>query len=170
MTTGEGQAWSDLAMLDQATRERSMHEQLTSVLALDEQARLAALKEMITAEYALDEAALRPFTMSRLRTWVAISREDMERARTLARGYDAVFDGLPAELAMRRARVVQTVAKSDLAPAEVDALFELIPSLVRQVPRAPGAAFNRPAAAKPAGDAGQPWWKFWQRKPAASQG
>jgi len=167
MATDDGRVWSDLAGLDQAARERGMHEHLISVLALEEAPRLEALRDMITAEYALDDAALRPFTISRLRTWVAIAQEDVERARLLARGYDTVFDALGAEMAMRRARIVQTVAKSDLAPGEVTALFELIPSLVRHVPRSAGSDFTRPAAAA-AGAGGAPWWKFWQRSPAAN--
>lgn len=168
MAADDGRAWSELATLDQVTRERSMHEHLMSVLALDDAPRLQALRDMITAEYALDEPSLRPFTISRLRTWVAIAQDDVERARLLARGYDTVFDGLPAEMAMRRARVVQTVAKSDFSPAEVEALFEVIPSLLRQVPRASTEHFARPAVATTAGTTA--WWKFWQRSATPTQG
>jgi len=171
-TTG-GAQWSALAALDEQERLRGMREQIDSVLAMEPEARGEALNAMVRAEYELDDAALRAFTASRLRLWAEIAEQDLESAQTLARGYDAVFDTLPANLAMRRASVVQSVVRGELAPEQVEKLFEVIPSMLRQVPRTPVAqASAQPTSKKAAKKAAAkarpitartPVWKFWAR-------
>ncbi|MEX1023393.1 MAG: hypothetical protein WD058_09630 [Dehalococcoidia bacterium] len=163
--------WGGLASQPESAQSEGMRSILAEVLALDDTHRLDVLEAMVRAEYALESDSLRAFTRSRLRTWIAISADDLEGAKSLARGYDAAFDRLPAELAMRRASTVQTVARSDLAADEVTALFDLIPSLVRQVPRATPAPISaaRTADAVTSGvnavvaAAARPWWKVWAR-------
>lgn len=171
-TTG-GAQWAALATLDETERLRGMREQVESVRAMEPEARGEALAAMVRAEYELDEPALRTFTTSRLRLWAEIAEQDLESARELAHGYDAVFDTLPANLAMRRASVVQSVVRGELTPEQVDRLFEVIPSMLKQVPRTPIAQTgNQPttkkamakAAAKAApARARSPFWKFWDR-------
>src|SRR5690606_32440398 len=113
---------------------------------------------MVRGEYGLTDAQLRTFTVSRLRAWLAVASNNMEGAQSLARGYDAAFDHLPADMAMRRSTTVQTVARQDLTTDEVQGLFDLIPSIVRQVPRAvPSAAHTPPTQQQ----AKKPFWKFW---------
>lgn len=154
-----GTAWAGLASRPEAERVGPMCDLLREVMSLPEDQRSAALNGMVRAEYALDEATLHSFTASRLRAWLRLAGDDMESARTLSRAWDQVFDGMPAETAMRRATVVQTVARSELNAEEVAVLFEFIPSIVRQIPRAPSSLSQRIAEAPPERDT--PWWKFW---------
>lgn len=151
-----------------------MAERFREVGALPEEEMLTRLQAMVQAEYALDDEALKPFTVSRLRTWLALKEEDLQLAQSLAHGYDTVFNRLPAQIAFRRAAMVQGIARDSLTMDEVEGLFELIPSLVRSVPRASSdtiarqAAANDLAASQLAAAGGvvvtqKPWWKFWER-------
>jgi len=148
--------WAALAGDSEGNRRSGMRAILDEVLGLDEAERSTAIEGMVQAEYALDDAQLRPFTVDRLRTWLTIAQDNMGGAQSLARGYDAAFDKLGAALAMRRSSMVQTVARHDLTPEEVTGLFDLIPSIVRQVPRAipPTRQYDKPERKKP-------FWKFW---------
>ncbi|MDO9443687.1 MAG: hypothetical protein Q7K37_00065 [Dehalococcoidia bacterium] len=154
-----GTTWAGFASQPEAERVGPMCDQLRAVMSLPEDQRVAALSGMVRAEYALDEATLHSFTASRLRAWLRLAGEDMELARSLSREWDHVFDGMPGDTAMRRATVVQTVARSELNAEEVSVLFEFIPSIVRQIPRAPSSLSQRVAEAPPERDT--PWWKFW---------
>ena len=158
MVTGSSHAerWATLAGESESGRVATMRAILEEVIALDDAERSHVIEGMVDAEYALDEAQLRTFTADRLRAWIAISQDNMDGASSLARGYDAAFDKLGATMAMRRSTVVQTVARHDLTPEEVLALFDLIPSLVRQVPRAAPRTqyYEKPTPKKP-------FWKFW---------
>lgn len=158
MVTGSSLAerWAALATDSEGDRRSAMRAILEEVLSLDEAERAATVEGMVQAEYALDDAQLRPFTIDRLRTWLAIAQDNMGGAQSLARGYDGAFDKLGAALAMRRSSMVQTVARHDLSPEEVTGLFDLIPSIVRQVPRAIPQTrhYDKPEPKKP-------FWKFW---------
>lgn len=151
--------WSGLSGTPESDRVGPMCDLLRGVMSLPETERTSTLRAMVQAEYALDDAALHSFTASRLRAWLRLAAEDMELARSLSRSWDQVFDGMPAQTAMRRATVVQTVARSELSAEEVGVLFEFIPSIVRQIPRAPSKLAQRVPEAPPERDA--PWWKFW---------
>lgn len=151
--------WGGLVAEPEPERSRSMREHFTSVLALDVDARAEALEEMVRSEYALEDDALRQFTTSRLRTWLSMPLDD---AIALAGGYDAVFERIPAHMAMRRAKIVQTVALHDLTPDEVEGLFALIPSLIKQVPRSNGQS-SATAAAPPPEPAKRKRWGVFGR-------
>lgn len=155
-SSNSAERWAALAGNSEGDRQMRMRAILDEVLALDEAERGTTIEGMVQAEYALDDAQLRPFTIDRLRTWLAIAQDNMGGAQSLARGYDAAFDKLGAALAMRRSSMVQTVARHDLTPEEVTGLFDLIPSIVRQVPRAipPTRHYEKPEPKKP-------FWKFW---------
>lgn len=151
--------WAALADLSPEERETRMADYCRTVVALDESARIEALAAMVRAEYALDEAALPDFTRSRLRAWIAIDQVDHELATRLARGYDTVFLTLPAATAMRRASVVQGVARHHLTAEELERLFALIPSIVQQVPRLKQDVLT--TTDRRAQHAARPWWRFW---------
>jgi hypothetical protein len=166
------QSWAELAHRDESERGQEMAARCREVAALPEEERIARLEAMVRAEYSLADEELRPFTLSRLRAWLALKDEDDEQAKLLAHGYDSVFNRLPGDMAMRRATVVQGIAREKLAIEEIEQLFELIPSLMRSVPRSRTDTVSRQAAANAAArEAGavaadQPWWKFWTRLPA----
>ena len=164
-------SWSDLAAQTAADRLPLMIERCREVAALPDPERLDQIEGMVRAEYALDDPLLADFTTSRLRAWLAVESQASGGAETLARGYDAVFNRLPAAMALRRASMVQRIARNVLTPEEVDRLFVLIPSIVQHVPRAgisPVSQSRRapriPAVATATvGGGSRPWWKFWGR-------
>jgi AcrR family transcriptional regulator len=160
-----GNEWAGLASVPEPERRERMVAALGRVLEQDESQRIATLRGMVEAEYALDDESLRSFTASRLRAWIALSERDMEQARTIARGYDAVFAGMTGTLAMRRSSTVQTVVRTDFTAEEIDRLFELIPSMIQQMPRrvAPMERRETPQEMRDRRAATRPWWKFWER-------
>lgn len=138
------QEWKALGELDEETRLGQMTERYRSLIAMSNADRLASLEAMIRAEYELADAPLREVTHSRLRSWIDLASEDIEGSRTLGRGYDEVFATLPAQLAMRRAAMVQAVVSNRMTLADIDTLFDIIPGLARQVPRQPRAMRPKP--------------------------
>ena len=153
-------SWSALVQLDEEAARRGMRERFSAVAKLPPDERQERLKAMIVAEYELDQPQLFKFTTCRLATWVQMEEGE---ANVIADGYNAVFNQLPSEMAMRRATVVQMVARG-MTPEEVAALHKLIPSLVGQIPVVKRVS-DQPASAPPtpAHEARKPGWKFWQR-------
>ncbi|MDA1240638.1 MAG: hypothetical protein O2798_07320 [Chloroflexi bacterium] len=154
-----GVRWAGLASAGEAERGQQMRAILDEVLALDEGARVEVVRRMVEAEYALTDEQLRPFTVSRLRSWLAIADSDLASAQAIARGYDAAFEQMPGAAAMRRSTTVQTVARTTLSAAEIQGLFALIPSIVQQIPRAVPSAHTQRKEDAP--EAKKPFWKFW---------
>jgi hypothetical protein len=158
--------WGALSELEASARQQAMEERFARLAARGEDERLAETEAMIRAEYALDDPALHDFTASRLRALIALEQRDPAQANAGVRAYDAVFEKLPAEMAMKRASVVQTVARSDLSGDEIDVLFELIPSLVQTLPHARQDALQQTASQDRVEAARErhkdkPFWKFW---------
>jgi hypothetical protein len=154
------QDWKALAELDEQARLGQMTERYRSLIAMGEADRLEHLGGMIRAEYELADAPLREFTHSRLRSWIELAGEDREGTRNLGRGYDEVFATLPAQQAMRRASIVQTVVSGHMTLADTETLFDVIPGLARQVPRQALAVASKakaPAEATPVA-AQRPFW------------
>ena len=170
--TNEVQAdatWSALSETEASARVTEMRQRFDALAALDEPSREQQAQSMILAEYALADEALADFTESRLRSWLSLAEDNLPGAQDVARAYDKAFERVPGGMAMHRAALVHTVARDRLTPEDMDVLFELIPRLVANVPRASQeavehaaelarrAAANEPAAAS----GGKPWWKFW---------
>ncbi len=153
-------SWSELIALDDAARQRAMVERFRQLTALDEGARLDRLEGMARAEYALPDADLHRFTASRLRAWIELDHKDPGQAQLLASAYDQVFRRVPAELAMRRAMLVQSVARSELTAEEIAELDKMAPSLMQVVPHATTMSGIRQREATPEPRA-KPRWKFW---------
>jgi hypothetical protein len=159
-----GTRWGALSEQSGDAQISGMRSILDEVVALPDEARGQTIEAMVKAEYALDNAALHSFTASRLRAWLAMSSEDMDAAKKVVNGYDSSFERLPGEMAMRRATIVQTVARAEMTPEEVSGLFELIPSIVRQVPRSAPSPKYVPAGSSGGASAPakkKPAWKFW---------
>ena len=152
--------WSDLVSLEAAPQQSAMVERFRQLTALEESARLDKLEAMARAEYALPDVELHRFTASRLRAWIELDHTDPGQAQLLASAYDRVFQRVPAELAMRRAMLVQSVARSELTPEEVAELDKMAPTLMQAVPHAAGISGIREREVTPAREA-KPWWKFW---------
>jgi hypothetical protein len=137
-----------------------MVERFRQLTALDEAERLDRLEAMARAEYALPDPDLHRFTASRLRAWIELDREDPGQAQLLASAYDRVFQRVPAELAMRRAMLVQSVARSELTAEEVVELDKMAPTLMQAVPHAASMTGIRQREVAPERRA-KSKWKFW---------
>jgi hypothetical protein len=152
--------WSNLAALDEEGRRTAMTERFRRLASEDEASRLRELEAMVRAEYALPEQELHAFTLSRLRAWIELEEHDPGQAMAIAGAYDKVFDRLPANLAMRRASVVQTVARMELTAEEMQHLDLMESRVLASVPHRSGEGAIRQRVA---GDTARqkPWWKFW---------
>ena len=153
-------SWSELGDLSAEECQRKMAERCSRVAQLPEEERQAELHRMILAEYDLDEPRLLNFTRCRLLAWLALP---LDQAITVARGYDAVFNRLSGNTAMRRTMVVQNVAR-DFEPAQIETLHGIIPATTAAIPamRHPETV-AAPAAAPAPAQKKKSSWRFWER-------
>jgi hypothetical protein len=157
-------SWAALAEMDDTPRAAAMEERFTQLALLGEAARVDAIEAMIRAEFSLPEEQLQAMTAARLRVWASLNLRDPGQAKQVVAGYDDAMNRLPADMAMRRAGILYTVAR-EMPAEEVAILHDLIPSLRQSVPVArTGLAEERTSveeartrrAANP-----RPFWKFW---------
>ncbi|MYI83153.1 MAG: hypothetical protein F4056_07650 [Chloroflexi bacterium] len=159
--------WSALSDAEPSARISEMRQRFDALSRLDQPSREQQAESMIRAEYALDDESLADFTESRLRSWLSLAADNIEGARDVARAYDRAFERVPGEMAMHRAGLVHMIARDRLTPEDTDVLYELIPRLVENVPRASqeavehAAEVSRLTGGGPAASGGKPWWKFW---------
>jgi hypothetical protein len=128
----EVKQWVGLLTLKEDARQSKMKDRYIELAGLSEEDRVKQVTEMARAEHELDEDKLHIFTKSRLETWITM---DAGKAESVARAYDEAMKNLPGTLAMRRVGAVQTVAR-DLETDKVERLYELLPSLLKENPRA----------------------------------
>ena len=155
-------SWAALADLDDAQRQEAMLARFRTLEDATEGDRVSGLATMVAAEDAMTDEVIYPFTLSQLRAWAQLAREDLSKAQAIANGYEHVYGSLSGTAAWRRATVVQTIARLDLSADEVDAIAELVPSLMRQIPRAHTNILERgadEANATRARHAAAPLWK-----------
>lgn len=157
--------WSSLAALGDRQRREAMTERMRRLAAVDDAERTRELEAMVLAEYALPEADLRDFTLSRLRAWLQLHAQDPGQSHALASAYRAVFQRVPADIALRRASVVQSVAREDLTAEELTELDELIPDVLEPVAHAKkeSTPTSRLLEQQPVAVTAErkPRWKFW---------
>jgi len=155
-------SWAALADLDDRQRQNAMIERFRKLEETGEEQRRRDLAAMIAAEDAMDDTAIYPFALSQLRVWAQLAGENLEKAKAIANGYEQVYGERTGTAAWRRATVVQTIARLDLSAEEIDAIAELVPSLMRQIPRARTNILERgrdEANATRARHANAPFWK-----------
>ncbi len=113
----------------------------------------------------LPEADLREFTLSRLRAWLRLHAQDPGQSHALAGAYRAVFQRVSADVALRRASVVQSVARQELTAEELTELDDLIPDVLEPVAHArkESTPTSRLLEQQPVAVATErkPRWKFW---------
>jgi hypothetical protein len=163
-----GSEWVALKDIEEPERGQRMVAALNEILDQDDAKLSQSLHDLIETEYSLDDETLRAFTASRLRAWLAIFEADPARGKRLAATTDQVWGNMPATLAMRRSSMVQGVVRQQFSLEEIDRLFELIPSLVQQMPRsrvAPMQARTAHQDRRSASREGEkrPFWKFWAK-------
>lgn len=156
-------SWSELSELPAGDRREPMMKRLAAIATMEEPARSAAVTRMVRAEYELDEESLHSLTASWLRAWIDLHREDPQQATLVARAFASVFASAPSNLAMRRAAVVQTVARQSLTDAEVELLSDELPSLGLPPSRRTRGTGERGLRERVAGDTVplRAWWRFW---------
>ena len=137
--------WVGLVTAKEDARQSKMKARYEELAGLSDEDRIKQVTDMARAEHELDEDKLHTFTNSRLQTWIAM---DGEKAERVARTYDEAMRHLPGTLAMRRVGAVQTVAR-DLEAGQVERLYELLPSLLKENPRAVISSLGTSADKKP---------------------
>ena len=159
--------WSALSDAEPSARISEMRQRFDALAGLDQAAREQQAESMIRAEYALEDEKLADFTESRLRAWLSLAADNLQVAQDVANAYNTAFERVPGAIAMRRAALVHTVARDRLTPEDMDVLYELVPRLVANVPRASqeavehAAELARKARGEPVVRRAKPWWKFW---------
>ena len=146
--------WVALADATEEVRAAEMKRRYEELAGLSEEERVKQLTEMARAEYEMPEDKLHTFTRTRLLVWIDM---DQEQVVKVAHSYDAALQSLPGTLAMRRVGAVQTVARN-FSAAQIDHLYAVIPTIVRQMPRIVVSSLATDASA---GMKKKAWWKFW---------
>lgn len=115
--------WETLAARPASEREEGLQRFYGALAELPETDRLDRLRAVTATTYALPDDPFRALTESRLRVWLGM---DTDAASLVARSYDAVLQELPANDAMRRVAVVQTLMR-DLTDEDQRRLRRLNP-------------------------------------------
>ena len=137
--------WAALGELDDTERQKAMSDRFHVLEEAPPDERRRDIGAMVSAEDAMDDESIYPFALSRLRVWAQLAREDLPKAQSIASAYDEVYAEGTGTAAWRRATVVQTIARLDLSADDIDALSDLVPSLMRQIPRARTTILERGA-------------------------
>lgn len=158
--------WSVLSGTETAAQISEMQQRFEALAGLDQPSREQQAESMIRAEYTLGDEVLADFTENRLRSWMGLAGDNLERAQDVANAYDKAFERVPGGMAMHHAALVQTVARERFTPEDIDVLFELVPRHVQNVPRASQEAVERSVGTarlvgSNAPSARKPWWKVW---------
>lgn len=162
-------SWMALSETEASARIGEMRQRFDALADLDQPAREQQAEAMIRAEFELPDEDLHAFTESRLRAWMAMAGDNLERTQSVANAYEKAFERVPGAWAMQRATIVQTIARDSLTPEDVDVLYELVPRLVGNVPRASQEAVEHALNASRGAAEGEaeervrrkPWWKVW---------
>jgi hypothetical protein len=167
MSTADDKAdreWSKLADLEEGERRATMLERYAELAALPEEERVTRMLAMAYAEYDLPYDELRDFTISRLNSWLTL---DAEVAQRVSNSYDVVMHKVPAEQAMLRVGLVQTLARA-FSTEERARLVDLNPGVFG--PDDPvvltSRSQRRQSAMSSAAHPTRPkrsWWQIWKR-------
>ena len=155
--------WNTLADSSEEDRRAQMGIQYAALLQMTEDQQQEALAKMVEVEYQLPDDKLRIFTASRLLVWLGM---ELDQGRAIARSYDEVMKKMPGTWAMKRVGAVQTVTR-DFDADQLDKLSELIPSMLREAPRASAVDSGSSSRSAPASAGPRPSksaWQFWKRK------
>lgn len=159
MSNGQSDhAWGALVNEAAEQREAKMAQRYRELAALPEGEMLSRMTAMVRAEYDLSDAELRPFVLSRLRTWLVLDRDTVVKIEAC---YDAAMRQMSGPTAMRRVAVTQTLFR-EFSKEDQERLVEIEPVAfggLKQVirPFVSGGETHSMAAAAPAK---RGWWPF----------
>jgi len=150
--SGPAHDWEAIASLDREAQVAAVTAAYAAIARQDEEARRTSLASAIESVYRMPDGQLISMTEARLRAWLALPDED---AAAVGNSFEAVMDGMPADIAMRRVTVVQSVAFK-LSNEELAHLQRIVPRVLGDSP--PATVSMAKGTGKP-----KPWWKFWAR-------
>ena len=142
--------WETMAAMNQDGQNGAVTAAYAAIADQDEATRKESLSKAIHAVYRMPDDQLRSMTEARLRAWLALPDD---KAATVGNSFESVMDTMPAEIAMRRVTVVQSVAHK-LKPDELEHLQRIVPRVLGDAPKVTPTAM-------PAESNSRPWWKFW---------
>ncbi|MBI2856332.1 MAG: hypothetical protein HYX93_05745 [Chloroflexi bacterium] len=158
---GEQQEWKMLAEASEQEREAKILERYRELAALPEEALRSQMEALVPQEYELPDNKLRAFTISRLRSWLALEPEEAKKIATV---YDSIMrQKMPGPQAMRRVSTVQTVAR-DFSREDQNRLMELVPGVFAgaRLGVTPPVYRPEPTPTAPAKQS-RGWWPFKRR-------
>jgi hypothetical protein len=157
--------WAGYADMEASQRESEMLQRFRELAALDEDARRDQMQTIVMAEYSLPNDKLKPLSMSRLRALLQLDRDEAQR---IAGSYDAAMRMMPAEAAMRRVTIVQSLA-GEFSKEDEAQLIELLPNvfagatsggaIAATMSSVRGFTKREVVAAK----SSKPFWAFWKK-------
>ena len=156
------QEWGKLAELEASDREARIVARFNELAGLPLEERQRRLRTIAEVEYSLPDVELRLLTLARLRSLLHM---DSERASSVITAYDAVMQKMPANAAMRRVGLVQTLV-IEFSAEDDERLREMIPTVFAGAPRrslgletdSSDSAFTVTSGVKK-----RRWWAFWQK-------
>ncbi|MGE0598802.1 MAG: hypothetical protein AB7J35_03120 [Dehalococcoidia bacterium] len=144
--------WATIATMDQDGQNGAVTAAYAAIADQDEATRRESLSRAIESVYRMPDDQLRSMTEARLRAWLALPED---KAAVVGNSFESVMDTMPAEIAMRRVTVVQSVAFK-LKADELEHLQHIVPRVLGDTPKVT-------ATAAPAQPQSRPWWKFWAK-------
>ncbi|MCA9821159.1 MAG: hypothetical protein KC495_05525 [Dehalococcoidia bacterium] len=146
--------WTAMSQLEQDAQDEAATAAYAAIADFDEADRRTELASAIEIIYRLPDPQLRSMTEARLRAWLALPPE---KAAIVGNSFESVMDAGPADIAMRRVTVVQSVAFK-LTPEEIAQLRNVVPRVLGDAPP-PTASMSEGTGAPP-----PPWWAFWRKR------
>ncbi|MGD9932469.1 MAG: hypothetical protein AB7T37_02025 [Dehalococcoidia bacterium] len=146
--------WTAMSKLDQTPQNEAATAAYAKIADLEEAPRKKELMAAIETVYHLPDPQLRSMTEARLRAWLALPPE---KASLVGNSFESVMDEGPADIAMRRVTIVQSVA-SKLTAEEITQLRRVVPRVLGDAP--PVTA----SMSAGTGDPPPPWWAFWRKR------
>jgi hypothetical protein len=123
-STGTWASTREFNKLDAPVAEAVLTEVYAHIAIQPDEQRLHALRLMARDEHALNDLELREFTARRLRAWLQLSKAAVS---AVSASYNSVMNEMPANVAMRRVGMVQSVLAS-MSANEQERLRDLLPS------------------------------------------
>ena len=146
--------WAAMSKLEQTLQNEAATAAYAKIADLEEAPRKKELMAAIETVYHLPDPQLRSMTEARLRAWLALPPE---KASVVGNSFESVMDEGPADIAMRRVTIVQSVAFK-LTPEEITQLRTVVPRVLGDAP-AVTASMSQGSSPPPA-----PWWAFWKKR------
>jgi len=170
MTTPAEQTadWRAIATLNDSDQVTAIRDRMRLIARHPEADLAREVANFVQAEVDSDDATMSRLTRNRLRAWLELDKNDVER---LAVAVQAARETMPGPSAMRNTMAVQAAIR-ELDRDEVVRLVEMAPAMRSSVSAEMLEAITTVAHLVEAQDAApeppresfatrKPWWKFW---------